>query len=293
MPNVLRGDECPRGFTQAHGVGLAALPLGLPANGFVESRELRGKPLKRRADVVIGIPLTDYQIAKFFVHWLQMQIPLEIPVLTVEGAYVEGAHNWGVQQALEKYDFRALWWIENDTMPFLVKPDGSKSAAEVLSRVLTYKQPIVGGLYFSRRTPVTPIGFMLNEEEEQLRHFSDAETLEFLQKPGVYEVGTVPMGCTAIKREVFEAFPDDEPWYDVPTSRKFIGNGMGVMTDDTRFCIRARQLGFNSYLDTEVRCGHVGPVVHDERLWLAEKQAQGVLGVKPKDEKPRLHVVRR
>jgi GT2 family glycosyltransferase len=251
--------------------------------------------LKKRADLIIGIPLTDYQISKFFVHWLQMQIPLDVPVLTVEGAYVEGAHNWAIHQALDKYDFKAFTWIENDTLPFVVK-GAERSAAAVYPRLLTYKEPIVGALYFSRRRPIIPIGFMFDEEAKTARHYTDAETLMFLQKPGIYPTGSVPMGCTTIKREVFEAFPGDEPWYDVPTSRNFDGNGAGVMTDDTRFCVRARQLGFPIHLDSQILCGHVGPVVHDERLWLAEAQATGRLTTTPAPSvahKPKLEVVRR
>lgn len=244
--------------------------------------------MKKRAPIVIGIPLTDWMPTDFFETWLQLAIPLDVPVVTIRSAYVEAAHNLGVREALEKYDFDKLVWVEQDTLPAVRSATGEKTRAEVFKRWLSYKEPVVGGLYFTRRRPIKPLGFHFDDEVQSARHFTDAETLTFLQQPGLHEVGAVPMGCTVIQREVFEAFPDDEPWYDVPTTRKDDAGG-GILSDDIRFCIRARQLGFKVYLDSAVVCEHVGNTRHDERLWIAEVQATGRLAEAPK---PKLEVVR-
>ena len=45
-------------------------------------------------------------------------------------------------------------------------------------------------------------------------------------------------------------------------------NGFG---EDLAFCLRARDLGYKIWCDPKIKCGHVGQLVVNEDVWIANK----------------------
>ena len=44
---------------------------------------------------------------------------------------------------------------------------------------------------------------------------------------------------------------------------------IGKVGEDLSFCMRAKELGYKMYLDTDVKCGHVGHVIVTEGVYHA------------------------
>lgn len=73
-------------------------------------------------------------------------------------------------------------------------------------------------------------------------------TLHDVPCDGLLPVRTVGSACTLVRRRVFERL--DRPWYRCgQVNPEFL-------TEDTEFCLRARDVGFRIALDCSVRVGH-------------------------------------
>src|SRR5207237_7535101 len=83
------------------------------------------------------------------------------------------------------------------------------------------------------------------------------------------EVDVVPMGCTAIRRDVFENWPKDTAWFSAPTSP---ANGK-QMSDDVWFCRHAQEQGYPIKVDTRIIAKHWGFVGIDQRMYISWFQA--------------------
>jgi len=71
----------------------------------------------------------------------------------------------------------------------------------------------------------------------------------------LHEVDVVPLGCTSIKREVFETWPTDQPMFN-----SFTNPRGATMSDDVWFCRIAQDNGWQAYVDTSLHIGHFAMV---------------------------------
>lgn len=104
---------------------------------------------------------------------------------------------------------------------------------KALLRLVARDADIASGLYFTRSKPPFPLVFV-----------DGHPTMDWT--PGdVVQVDAVGMGCTLIRRELFEQL--EPPW--------FVTTGQG--TEDTHFCRRLREeLGIRPVVDTGISCVH-------------------------------------
>ena len=100
---------------------------------------------------------------------------------------------------------------------------------DTMRKLLADDKDIVSGMYFRRSHPYSLVAF--DELDIENKKFKDAEVL--------FNVAA-KFGC----------------WFD-PI------NGFG---EDLSFCWRARECGYEVYLDPKVSCGHVGHVVVTEAM---------------------------
>ena len=61
-------------------------------------------------------------------------------------------------------------------------------------------------------------------------------------------------------------------FYDIQQKHGTIFNPIGNHGEDLAFCIRARKCGYKIYADPDVKCGHVGHAVVDEKYFLGAKE---------------------
>jgi hypothetical protein len=78
----------------------------------------------------------------------------------------------------------------------------------------------------------------------------------FDQGPALVKCDVVGLGCTSIARRVIDEWPEDTLmfWNDYSRDDKGDPTTLGEVSHDVWFCTHARDLGYNVYLDTSIRC---------------------------------------
>lgn len=134
----------------------------------------------------------------------------------------------------------ALLWIDSDQT---VPPD-------TLVRLFSHNLPIVGTIVVAKQPP----HFVVSGVGDEKRGIRPILTWP---NNALIEVDATGFGCCLIRREVFEAFPEGNPFLKV-----FCESTADHFGEDWSFCIRAKRLGFQTYVDTGIPIGHVGHYIY-------------------------------
>jgi len=183
-----------------------------------------------------------------------------------DGMAIDIARNRLVHEFLIENQAEWLWFVDRD----------AKLHPDTLLRLLSWNQPVVGALAFTRHWPVAPIVYAgEHHKDEQGRAWYKiqvAETREWLRthpdlwtsEPVVLEprpddalrqVDFTGAHCLLIQRRVLEAI--EYPWFQLDPDtvlqnhRQVAGTGC-----DRFFCERVRAAGFPIYVDRSVVAGH-------------------------------------
>lgn len=192
------------------------------------------------AKILICVPAMD-MVATGFCQSLAMlqKSGHEVSIMFQVGSLIYDSRNRLAKQAL-KMSADYTMWFDSD---MIFEPD-------TMRKLLADDKDIVSGMYFRRSHPYSLVAF--DELDIENKKFKDAEIPTELKK-----VGGVGFGCVLMKTEVlFEVAAKFGCWFD-PI------NGFG---EDLSFCWRARECGYEVYLDPKVSCGHVGHVVVTEAM---------------------------
>jgi len=132
---------------------------------------------------------------------------------------------------------------------------------DTLSRMLRHAgdpMAIVCGLYVIRTPPYSPVAMSGRFREEGSAVNQFYYQLEYGKE--LVEVDVVGMGCCLIPLSVFDAI-GPRPWFEYGND----DNGWPRVTEDVPFCLKAKEAGYRVCLDPTVKCGHVQPMVVDDR----------------------------
>ena len=169
-------------------------------------------------------------------HLRRLQVPG--PVIGLTGMPFDHARNAACQKALEiGVDF--LYFVDSDV---ITPPD-------VIHRLMAHRLPIVSGLY-NRRSPPAGVPVMI-------KNGSWVTTLPDPNKgeSPLVEVDLVGAGCLLIQTSVLRDMPPQEPgkhWFNWQVDK-------GGTSEDFTFNIHAKKtLGISTYVDTSIRCKHIG-----------------------------------
>ena len=159
-------------------------------------------------------------------------------VIEVAGKPVDKARNEITAAALKMPDVTHLLWIDAD---MIFKPDS-------FARLLSYKLPVVGGLYYGRRAPWFPIILRNHAKDAKLTSNSCGYIYDHpINK--VIEVDGTGGGFLLTAREVYEGMKQGEWWTEA--------NGE---SEDISFCRRVQNAGHRIYVDTGLELGHFGEI---------------------------------
>lgn len=192
------------------------------------------------AKILICVPAMD-MVATGFCQSLAMlqKSGHEVSIMFQVGSLIYDSRNRLAKQAL-KMGADYTMWFDSD---MIFEPD-------TMRKLLSDDKDIVSGIYFRRSHPYSLVAF--DELDIENKTFKDAEIPAELKT-----VGGVGFGCVLMKTEVlFDVAAKFGCWFD-PI------NGFG---EDLSFCWRARECGYEVYLDPKVSCGHVGHVVVTEAM---------------------------
>ena len=161
---------------------------------------------------------------------------------------IHEARNAIVKKCLdEKYDY--LFFLDSDVI----------FQDTLLLYLLQLNKEIIGGLYFRKRHPFDPLITKFDGKEYQPMY-------EY-PKNSTFEVDSIAMGCTLIKREVLEKMKDPHFWYEILPSGQHLG-------EDTYFCRKATELGYKIWCSSYTPVYHIGRQLVDEGLFEITKQAR-------------------
>jgi len=159
--------------------------------------------------------------------------------------FIEGARNRLVDRFLASSN---EWFLSVDTD--IVIP------ACVISRLLQRNQPLIGALIYINTTPPAP------QIYRKVADMSIGGTGIYMIikdfEPGeLVESDATGAGCLLVHRDVFEAIPGKPPsrWFHYEL------RGEDHFGEDIVFCERAKAAGFQLYIDTAVKAGHIKPRV--------------------------------
>ena len=192
------------------------------------------------AKILICVPAMD-MVATGFCQSLAMlqKSGHEVSIMFQVGSLIYDSRNRLAKQAL-KMSADYTMWFDSD---MIFEPD-------TMRKLLADDKDIVSGMYFRRSHPYSLVAF--DELDIENKKFKDAEIPTELKA-----VGGVGFGCVLMKTEVlFNVAAKFGCWFD-PI------NGFG---EDLSFCWRARECGYEVFLDPKVSCGHVGHVVVTETM---------------------------
>lgn len=117
---------------------------------------------------------------------------------------------------------------------------------------------IVCGLYVIRTPPYSPVamGDRFQKDGSAVNQFHYALDYE----RDLVDVDVVGMGCCLIPVTVFDAI-GSRPWFHYEND----DHGWPLVTEDVPFCLKAKAAGYRVAMDPTVKCGHVQPMVVDDR----------------------------
>jgi hypothetical protein len=164
-------------------------------------------------------------------------------IVHARDTYIDWGRNWCVKMAYDSLgDFTHLLWLDADVIPPL----------DAMERLLAHDKDIVGGLYHKKGPPFEPVAYDFDTDEGGKSHATYERTAKLdLESGDLFEVGGLGLGLTLVKREVVEAIATKMVpgiWFQTTLS----------YGEDVWFCHWAKQLGFSAWLDSSLRCAHVG-----------------------------------
>jgi len=152
------------------------------------------------------------------------------------GMTVPDARNFIVKKAIDEgYDY--IFFVDDDDI----------IPRNALVQLIHHKADIVGGFYYRKYTPLESVGMHFNKEG------NPSSIDDYKIGDIIHDTLVLPMGCTLIKTEVFKKI--DFPWF-----RTIKRANQPALTEDTYFCEKAREAGFDIITDTGIQCLHVDRV---------------------------------
>jgi len=196
----------------------------------------------------ICVPLYMVVPASFFVNFIHRLTELhgngrnyEVKIYMQQGTVIDRSRNFLVKEAL-KDGCDYIMFIDAD----MILPQNA------IDELIDMKLDIVSGLYFQKGKPYLPVA-RLKKNEEDIDH----KFLEEFEFGKVLPISGAGMGCCLIKSEVFEKM--EYPWFKFEWRER---NGkIEQLAEDLYFCDKAKEAGYDSYLNTGIICEHFGTEV--------------------------------
>jgi len=189
--------------------------------------------------ILIGIPCMDMVQARFAQCLATLNKVEDCFICFSIGSFTPQSRDEIVKQAIEM-DADYVLQLDSD-MVF---------SQNILIDLLSDHKDIVSGLYFRRNAPYTPVLYSKVAETEYEEQITYPDEL--------FKVEGTGMACTLIKTEVFKA---------VKEKYGELYSCIGRLTEDLSFCLRAKGAGYDIWVDPNVKAGHIGNIIIDERLY--------------------------
>lgn len=192
---------------------------------------------------LICIPAMDMLHTEFFKSFIGMRRPSDARVVVSQSSLIYDARNNMARQAV-KGGFDRVLWLDSD-MSF--EPD----LMERLSARMDEGRDFVSALYFTRKAPVRPVLYKecgyFEDDDGAVRPVAD--WYDDYPKDSIFEVAAVGFGAVMMTTDCIKKVADK---FGLPFA-PMLGFG-----EDLSFCGRAQQCDVKMWVDSTIKCGHVG-----------------------------------
>ncbi len=146
-------------------------------------------------------------------------------------------------------DYTHLMWIDSDVV---FNP-------QQFQALLDYDKDIVSGIYkMGGGNNFATVEEWDEEYFEKNGAFNFWNEEDIKDRTGLIDVAYTGLGWMLIKRGVFEKLK--YPWFR-PLWKEF-GDLKDFTSEDTAFCLMAKEAGFNIYVDPTIRVGHEKTIIY-------------------------------
>lgn len=122
-----------------------------------------------------------------------------------------------------------------------------------LPTLLSHNVPIVSAYYNGVGEDGKTFPVALNRNEEGM---FNKVTAKDIRGRGLKKVDAIGMGCALVERAVMEKLGTGALWPFAEIINPETGQALG---EDVTFCLRAKELGYDSYFDVDTRVEHLKP----------------------------------
>lgn len=159
--------------------------------------------------------------------------------------YVDQARNFLVDDFLAS---SREWFLSVDTDIIL--------PSYVVSRLLQRGEKLISALIYVNAKPVFPQIYR-KIADFGFGGFGTYLVHEDFEPGELVKADATGAGCLLIHRDVFETIPSRKPFRWFQHEQR----GEDLFGEDVVFCERAKDAGFQLYIDTSVKAGHIKPQV--------------------------------
>lgn len=199
--------------------------------------------------ILIAIPSMDYVASGFAGSLASLAKVGECKISFICSSLIYDARNKLAAQAIES-EADYILWLDSD-MTF--KPD---TLIRLLKDIEDNNLDIVSALYFRRSHPYSPVAFSKFDFVDNEAVFENYTG----ELSGLHKVEGVGFGCLLMDAQVV---------FDVFGKYGDCFSPIAKVGEDLSFLWKARQLGYETYLDCDIKCGHVGHVVVSQGFYEA------------------------
>jgi len=199
-------------------------------------------------EVGVGICHREVTTIEWALAFRQLQLPSHIFILSSHFP-IDLSRN-SLANTILQHNCKWIFMLDTDVCP---PPDA-------VMRLLSRNMPIVSGLYWMKQPPYAPVAMRRVPQPQPDGSVKMALSPVAGWVPGeLLEVDVVGMGCCLIHSRVLRAFQEKGmPYFRWTFAKPDKPPDVEGMSEDFNFCTDAKKLGFNTYLDTGVVCGHQG-----------------------------------
>ena len=199
--------------------------------------------------ILIAIPSMDYVASGFAGSLATLAKVGECKISFICSSLIYDARNKLAAQAIES-EADYILWLDSD-MTF--KPD---TLIRLLKDIEDNNLDIVSALYFRRSHPYSPVAFSKFDFVDNEAVFENYTG----ELSGLHKVEGVGFGCLLMDAQVV---------FDVFGKYGDCFSPIAKVGEDLSFLWKARQFGYETYLDCDIKCGHVGHVVVSQGFYEA------------------------
>jgi glycosyltransferase involved in cell wall biosynthesis len=205
-----------------------------------EAEELR--VTEKKLEILIGIPTAKYIETDTFKSIFDLIVPENV---NLHFQYFYGYNIAQIRNLMADYtirnNFDYMFWVDSD----IVLP------RDTLVKLLGHNKDIVSGVYIQRKPDHKTPEVYLPTEFGGMRN----ATAEEVANPQLLEVAGCGFGCVLTKREVLSDIGYPQFAYKSALDHK------DTVSEDVDFCMKAAQKNYKVYVDTSIKCDHLGNTI--------------------------------